>query len=169
MTFCYPPLVLRKRNQMPSSAPEPKSLLLLPYIPAHPMANLPDPHSSHNLCPQLCCAPAWHPKTPRPFLPGTLGSLGVLQALLFLTPITQEPVLTKDYNTFYSHAAVSQSTNTRQDTNTAPPTPTSTPRLLPTLSPAPQCCPGPTDPNSALTLNLCTPCKHGRGFHSSFL
>lgn len=65
----------------PPAAPEPQSpLLLLPCIPAHPMANLPDTHSSPDLCPQLCCAPAWHPTTPSPPLPGTLCSLGVLPA-----------------------------------------------------------------------------------------
>lgn len=76
------------------------------------------------------------PPHPSQGLSAALVSFQPLLLLPILAPITQEPLLTKDYNTFYSHAAVSQSTNTRQDTNTdSPPTPTSTPRLLPTLPP----------------------------------
>ena len=86
-----------------------------------------------------------------------------------LSPSHRTTPLTKDYNIFYSHAAMSQSTNTRQDTNTdCPPTPTSTPRPLSNLplgTLMPLC-------NPALALKkFCrgAPRKHGREFHPSFL
>lgn len=139
------------------------------FFTAHPMANLPDPHSSHNPCPQLCCAPAWHPKTPCPSLPATLGSLGVLPGPAAAHPHhtgassyegLQHFLFPRSRFTEYKHKTRHQH---------SPPTPTSPPRLLPTLSPAPQCCPVPADPNPALTLSPCTPHKHGREFQPSFL
>lgn len=160
----------------PPAAPEPQSpLFLLPCIPAHPRANLPDTHSSPDLCPQLCCAPAWHPTTPSPPLPGTLCSLGVLPA----------PAAAPHPRPHHTGAAAyeglqhflfprSRFTEYKHETrhqHRQPPHPHQHPKAAPYSSfhRAPQRCPVPADPNPALTLNPCAPRKHGREFRPSFL
>lgn len=157
----------------PPAAPEPKSpLLLLPYIPAHPMPDL--PHSSPKPCPQLWCAPAWHSKTPSPPLPGTLCSLGVLPAPAAAPHPRphhtgagayqglQHFLFPRSRFTEYKH-------KTRHQHRQPPQHPPAPRGCSPLFHWAPQCCPVPADPNSAPTLNPCAPRKHGREFHPSFL